>query len=132
MSSTVTCKPAGKPSTMTTSAWPWDSPAVRKRSTHQWYRWAIARSGGFSADEAVRQQHHEVRAGAQGRPERERGLAPAAEGDDEAHDHADQAPEEHRDDREIRGLGQVAREPAREETEHQAELHVTEAHPTRR
>ena len=32
MSSTVIGSPAGSPSTITTSAWPWDSPAVRKRS----------------------------------------------------------------------------------------------------
>ena len=32
----------------------------------------------------------------------------------------------------VRGLRQAAREPAREEAKHQAELHVTEAHPTRR
>src|SRR4051794_11813922 len=33
MSPTVAGRPAGRPSTITTSAWPWDSPAVRKRST---------------------------------------------------------------------------------------------------
>src|SRR5690606_9123364 len=32
MSSTVTGRPAGSPSTMTPSARPWDSPAVRNRS----------------------------------------------------------------------------------------------------
>ena len=34
--------PAGRPSTMTTRARPWDSPAVRKRSTQQRYRTANA------------------------------------------------------------------------------------------
>src|SRR4029077_4437655 len=33
ISSTVTVNPAGSPSMMTTRARPWDSPAVRKRST---------------------------------------------------------------------------------------------------
>ena len=32
MSSTVTASPAGSPSRMTTSPWPWDSPAVRNLS----------------------------------------------------------------------------------------------------
>src|SRR5688500_9121945 len=33
MSSTVTARPAGNPSMMTTRPWPWDSPAVRNLST---------------------------------------------------------------------------------------------------
>ena len=38
MSSTVTGSPAGRPSRITTRAWPWDSPAVRKRSIRPIYR----------------------------------------------------------------------------------------------
>src|ERR1700733_7212645 len=38
MSDASTGRPAGRPSTITTRARPWDSPAVRKRSTGQRYR----------------------------------------------------------------------------------------------
>src|ERR1700677_4707723 len=45
MSEASTGRPAGNPSTMTTRARPWDSPAVRKRSTQPRYRTANAVPG---------------------------------------------------------------------------------------
>src|SRR4051794_39447670 len=101
MSSTVTGSPAGSPSTITTSALPWDSPAVRKRSTPRIYRPRVPLPRSVPVQEGPPEQHREHRAPGEERRERHRVLpAPHAgrhqrEPDHGAEEEAEEQPEEH-------------------------------------
>src|SRR5262245_65793348 len=88
MSSTVTSRPAGRPSTMTTRARPWDSPAVRYRSTPRRY---LPPPPRLDSDHGER--HERAGDGDRG-PEGERPVAAPLHQQDDAGHRADQPGQE--------------------------------------
>src|SRR6478752_3200925 len=106
---TVISSPAGTPSRMTTRALPWDSPAVRKRSTGPIYRGTGGRSKTVrrsAGDQTAAEQHRHHRAEGEERAERERTVAPAPDQHPDAVEGPAGEPDEHRPQHEGQGLGE--------------------------